>query len=244
MRFNNSDWQFIGDRFELSNKLTHIAGIDTEILEATDEQNIARGLYEIPVCQKMSWASMRQTTKVEDTAYCLLGIFDIRMPLLYGEQDAAFKRLQEAIANRYNDLTMLAWRSADTKPESHSSKHVMYYSRASGLVGPIETPGSRECCHGIFACSPREFHDSRSISSCFPHPSIFNSEYSITNKGLKMISTLRKGDTYGSYIMPLMCCTLTTTRDYPRRAGERKITSHRPEVDGWINSCEGELHSS
>lgn len=165
VRFYKSDWQFIGDKFELSNVLADITGIDTEILEATDEQSIARRLYEIPVCQKMSWASMRQTTKVEDTAYCLLGIFDIHMPLLYGEQDAAFKRLQEAIANRYNDLTILAWRSADTKPESHSSKHVMYYSRASGLVGPMKRPGSRECYHGIFACSPREFHDSRSIST-------------------------------------------------------------------------------
>lgn len=221
VRFYNSDWRFIGDKFELSDELAVITGIDTKILEATDEQSIARRLYEIPVCQKMSWASMRQTTKVEDTAYCLLGIFDIHMPLLYGERDAAFIRLQEAIANKYNDLTILAWKSEDTKPESHSSKHVMYYSRASGLVGPMKRPGSRECYHGIFACSPLEFKHSGSISSCFPHPSIFNSEYTITNKGLKMVSTLRKGDSFGSYMMPLMCCASTTTRDCPKRPGVR-----------------------
>lgn len=176
VRFYNSDWQFIGDKFELSGELARITGIDKKILEATHEQSIARRLYEIPVCQKMSWASMRHTTKIEDTAYCLLGIFDIHMPLLYGERDAAFKRLQEAIANKYNDLTILAWRSEDTKPQSHSSKHVMYYSRTSGLVGPMKNPGGRECYHGIFACSPREFKHSGSIRSCFSHPSIFNSE--------------------------------------------------------------------
>jgi hypothetical protein len=56
----------------------------------------------------MSWASTRQTTRKEDLAYCLLGIFDINMPLLYGEGEKAFLRLQEAIATEINDLSMFA----------------------------------------------------------------------------------------------------------------------------------------
>lgn len=80
-------------------------------------------------------------------------------------------------------------------------------------------PGAQNAIMYIFACSPREFKHSGSFTSCFPHPSIFNSEFSITNKGLKMASTLRKGARYGSYMMPLMCCASTTARDYPKRLG-------------------------
>jgi hypothetical protein len=35
--------------------------------------------------EKMSWAARRQTSRIEDTAYCLMGLFNINMPLLYGE---------------------------------------------------------------------------------------------------------------------------------------------------------------
>jgi hypothetical protein len=37
------------------------------------------------VARKMSWAANRETTRVEDVAYSLLGIFEVNMPLLYGE---------------------------------------------------------------------------------------------------------------------------------------------------------------
>ena len=47
------------------------------------------------VADRMGWASRRQTTRTEDIAYCLLGIFDVHMPLLYGEGEKAFVRLQE-----------------------------------------------------------------------------------------------------------------------------------------------------
>jgi hypothetical protein len=58
---------------------------------------------------RMSWAAHRQTTRVEDTAYCLLGIFDVNMPLMYSEGMKAFRRLQEAIVKRRNDLTIFSW---------------------------------------------------------------------------------------------------------------------------------------
>jgi hypothetical protein len=44
----------------------------------------------------MSWAETRQTTRKEDMAYSLLGIFNVYMPLIYGEgKDSALKRLRE-----------------------------------------------------------------------------------------------------------------------------------------------------
>jgi hypothetical protein len=57
----------------------------------------------------MSWAAKRQPTKVEDIAYCLLGISDIQMPLIYGERGKAFRRLQEEIAKVSDNQSIFAW---------------------------------------------------------------------------------------------------------------------------------------
>ncbi|KAK3318053.1 hypothetical protein B0H66DRAFT_516132 [Apodospora peruviana] len=46
---------------------------------------------------RMSWAAARQTTRVEDETYCLMGIFNVNMPVLYGEGKAAVFRLQQEI---------------------------------------------------------------------------------------------------------------------------------------------------
>ncbi|KAF1829424.1 HET-domain-containing protein [Decorospora gaudefroyi] len=49
------------------------------------------------------------TTRIEDMAYCLLGILGVNMPLLYGEGDRAFVRLQEVILSSSDDISVLAW---------------------------------------------------------------------------------------------------------------------------------------
>jgi hypothetical protein len=57
----------------------------------------------------VKWASRRQTTRIEDEAYCLLGLFGVSMPLLYGEGRRAFRRLQEEIIKELDDESILAW---------------------------------------------------------------------------------------------------------------------------------------
>lgn len=59
----------------------------------------------------MSWAANRSTTRREDVAYSLMGLFDVSMPLLYGEGERAFMRLQAAILARCNDHSILLWRA-------------------------------------------------------------------------------------------------------------------------------------
>ncbi|KAJ2901017.1 hypothetical protein MKZ38_002143 [Zalerion maritima] len=61
------------------------------------------------IAQRMSWAAQRRTTRVEDRAYSLLGIFDVNMPLIYGEGMKSFRRLQEEIIKRSNEMTIFAW---------------------------------------------------------------------------------------------------------------------------------------
>jgi hypothetical protein len=63
----------------------------------------------VSAAYKFSWMAGRSTTRVEDEAYCLLGLLDINMPLLYGEGDKAFIRLQEAILRNSEDVSLLAW---------------------------------------------------------------------------------------------------------------------------------------
>ena len=59
----------------------------------------------------MSWAAERSTSRIEDRAYSLLGIFDVNLPLLYGEGSKAFLRLQEEIIRTSTsaDHSILAW---------------------------------------------------------------------------------------------------------------------------------------
>jgi len=69
-------------------------------------------MYELEKCsivQRLSLASRRYTTKLEDMAYCLLGIFSVAMPLVYGEGSHAFVRLQEEIIKRSGDQSILAF---------------------------------------------------------------------------------------------------------------------------------------
>ncbi|KAF8547427.1 hypothetical protein OG21DRAFT_1367944, partial [Imleria badia] len=54
-------------------------------------------------------ASMRQTTREEDIAYCLFGIFNVAIPVIYGEGEQAVGRLLEYILTRSDNVTLLAW---------------------------------------------------------------------------------------------------------------------------------------
>ena len=55
-------------------------------------------MSDFSVTERMLWAASRETTRKEDIAYSLLGIFDVKMPLIYGEgKEKALKRLREQI---------------------------------------------------------------------------------------------------------------------------------------------------
>ncbi len=66
------------------------------------------------VACKMSWMFGRETTRIEDMAYCLIRIFNINMPLLYGEGIYAFHRLQQEIVKVSDDETIFAWRASSS----------------------------------------------------------------------------------------------------------------------------------
>ncbi|TBU55771.1 hypothetical protein BD310DRAFT_670063 [Dichomitus squalens] len=103
LRFLSREWEFIGSKHDLARVLEEITGISEEALRHE------MALDEFSVAQRLSWASQRQTGRVEDQAYSLMGIFGINMPTLYGEGEGALRRLQEEIMRRTPDQSLFAW---------------------------------------------------------------------------------------------------------------------------------------
>lgn len=150
VEFYDSDWNHRGSRLEHSILLGEATGIPVPMLVKS------RQLHTYSVASRMSWAAPRETTRAEDIAYCLLGIFDVNMTLLYGEGAKAFLRLQEEILRRNNDMTILAWRQISDAPMPHRN------------------------VTSVLAESPSSFHGSGAINSLKDD---FGS-ISITNRGL------------------------------------------------------------
>ncbi|KAK1755261.1 HET-domain-containing protein [Echria macrotheca] len=112
VKFYNREWEFIGAKQQLAGILSVVTGVDEEIVLHQ------RSLSEVCAARKLSWAARRQTTRIEDIAYCLLGLFDIQMPLLYGEGEKSFIRLQEEIIKVSDDQSLFAWSNADANEQS------------------------------------------------------------------------------------------------------------------------------
>lgn len=152
IRFYDQSWGYVGSKTALIDTLGAISGIDTAVL-AHDT-----ALSSVLVATRLSWAANRETTREEDIAYCLLGIFDINMPMLYGEGLKAFTRLQEEIMRATYDLSIFAWTPA--------------------------VDGDEEYC-GFLAQSPNEF---RLCSEMYRTLDPLGDEggLSVTNKGIRL----------------------------------------------------------
>ncbi|KAI1759228.1 HET-domain-containing protein [Hypoxylon sp. FL1150] len=91
------------DENELLKLVSGITGIRWGVLAHLTK------MCDISVAERISWAAGRLTSRREDRAYSLLGILDINMPLLYGEGDKAFTRLQEEVIRKSYDHSLFAW---------------------------------------------------------------------------------------------------------------------------------------
>lgn len=107
--FYDEEWTYIGSKDDLCDLISRITSIPVPVLRGQEPHS------DYSVAQRMSWAAYRETTRVEDTAYCLLGLFGINMPLLYGEREKAFFRLQQEILKSIYDQTIFAWDPAESR---------------------------------------------------------------------------------------------------------------------------------
>lgn len=105
MEFYDENWTEIGSKFSLCEEISEVTSIDPDVLLGYDPTKCT-------VAQRMSWAASRSTTRIEDIAYSLMGLFNVFMPMLYGEGSRAFTRLQEEIMKQTEDYTIFAWRAS------------------------------------------------------------------------------------------------------------------------------------
>jgi hypothetical protein len=102
VEFYTAEWVEIGTKGSLPTQLSAITGIPARILCGGSPSTCS-------IAERMSWASKRQTSREEDLAYSLLGLFGVNMPLLYGEGRKSFFRLQEEIMKQEEDYSIFAW---------------------------------------------------------------------------------------------------------------------------------------
>lgn len=169
--FFDGSWTIQATKVDHAERIHKITGIPRSVLI-----NPARYLSTIPVVMRMSWASSRMTTRPEDLAYSLLGIFDINMPLLYGEGEKAFTRLQEEIIKQNPDLSIFAW----TDPN----------------------PVSGSVFSGILAPSLAYFRRVEGIQRK-PDIQLSHRDFSITNRGVRFHLPLGRDENSGCLLLPM-----------------------------------------
>lgn len=156
-----ASWVPIGDKTHLCDLVSSITGVDIDILMDPE------ALGNASIAQRMSWASSRVTSRPEDMAYCLMGIFGVNMPMLYGEgAEKAFLRLQEEIMKSSDDQSLFAWCNERALPQTR---------------------------YGLLATSPTFF---RGANRIVPYQDWrTRPPYVMTNRGLQIDLPLRRLET-------------------------------------------------
>lgn len=148
--FFDREWNELGTKEDLQDEISQRTNIPVRILSGRAD------LDDVCVAQRMSWAAGRQTKRLEDRAYSLMGIFGIHMPLLYGEGEMAFIRLQEEIIKILDDYSIFAWKS------------------------------DQSSYGGLLASSPDAFQDSGNLTLEDTPFISGKSPWTITNKGIHL----------------------------------------------------------
>jgi hypothetical protein len=232
--FFSQTWAEIGTKSSLAPLISEITSIDNLF-----------SFQKACVAQKMSWAARRQTTRVEDTAYCLMGLFDVNMPLIYGEGDKAFVRLQLEILSSVDDESIFAWAKPLRRQWEFNAPGTKSYNI------PFVTQS------GLLASSPGVFEfsgDVQRVGFDWTRP-----PFSMTNKGLRIEPLLIQSKLLSSifepgkdwpdpddnlYAMPLNCGRIGSNeylsvylrQSGPQflRAGPSKLTMFRMRRDSNI----------
>ncbi|KAH6611511.1 het domain [Trichoderma cornu-damae] len=162
--FYAEDWSLLGRKdapADFARAISEITSIDEQVLDGRVDP------LQLSVSARMAWASHRSTTRLEDTAYCLMGLFQVNMPLLYGEGRRAFTRLQEEIIRRTDDQSIFAWNSFDDQDEDP------------------------DALFGLLAQSPAQFKRAGALQVLPPLPVYASAPSGMTNQGLRVQLYLR-----------------------------------------------------
>lgn len=199
LEFYDCEWKHIGDSpsrkrggpyiGDLRFKLSEITSIDHSVLQ---NPHLDDYLRKRSIAERMSWAASRSTAREEDRAYSLLGIFDINMPLLYGEGRKAFQRLQEEIIRQSTvvDHSILAWLpwKEEPRPSSQSDgiDNIQTESTSSDNNVLVVRP-----YNDLLSPSPYGFRYSAEIVSW---DTAYTEEFQLTQRGIRMTAHIQTLD--------------------------------------------------
>jgi hypothetical protein len=134
------------------------------------------------IATRMSWASKRQTTRPEDRAYSLMGIFDVNMPIIYGEGLLkAFRRLLIEILQSTTDQSILAWKEIGP---------------GTGIL-PSHPDQFQDCDFGHFMANRSSETSPRTLAM------------SVTNIGINVVVLLQSTYDPDIFYASLRCCSKT-----------------------------------
>ncbi|KAK1993033.1 HET-domain-containing protein [Colletotrichum falcatum] len=174
--FYDKNWRLVGSKLDgsFAPTLSSVTGTNSDVLDKT------MPLESSSVAERMHWASSRTTTRKEDMAYCLMGIFGVNMPLLYGEGMRAFTRLQEAILQETGDNSIFARYSNynTSSQEAAFDQHIL-----SGLLVP----------------SPVEFSQFQHLRSLPAFGTTGQQPIQLTNQGFRISMCLEPPDGRGGW---------------------------------------------
>ena len=132
--FYDCRWNEIGSLEQVQGEVAEVTRIGHEWLGG-------KVPYSASIAARMSWASHRKTSREEDMTYCLLGLFNVNMPLLYGEgARRAFHRLQIEIMKISHDESLFAWTS-DRKLSGLLANHPNDFATSGDIVTGVSFGG-------------------------------------------------------------------------------------------------------
>ncbi|RYP71847.1 hypothetical protein DL771_004559 [Monosporascus sp. 5C6A] len=208
VHFFAHDWSYLGSK-QQSNSFTGLLNAITGV-----HHDVLSGVLapaDISIASRMRWAAFRKTTRIEDVAYCLLGIFEVNMPLLYGEGDSAFIRLQEAILLKDDDQSLFAW---------HSGKQ----DDAEGLAASSRM-------WGLLAQSPDQFWDAGDINYAMPL-NFLGSPAAVTSKGLRVDLHLREcREPAGADYAVTLSCEKVYARVFAENRSFERLDPYATDID-------------
>ncbi|KAF8845519.1 HET-domain-containing protein [Paxillus ammoniavirescens] len=191
--FFAEDWSRIGKKAHrrIMKRIGLITGIPEGVLSDGDTTSFS-------IARKMSWASQRTTTKKEDRAYSLMGVFEITMPIIYGGGENMFVKFQREIMKRSVDQSIFAWAVESASPTATT---------------------------GLLTSSPAYFNEVDKIPyNVFvdkfsdlikPDPTPPQTHYSHTNLGIHITLPMKRVKGKDSLYLAMLRCTLPDNPDRP-----------------------------
>ncbi|EFW99930.1 het domain containing protein [Grosmannia clavigera kw1407] len=184
--FFSYEWLPIATKENQRKLLSDITGIDSDYIRRPSR------IQTVSVGRRMSWMAKRKTTRTEDIAYCMLGIFGIHMALLYGEGHRAFLRLQEEIIRVTNDQTIFCWQANVNGSNGTGIRHLFEDSELYGNSHDRHRKEELREWTSILAPHPTVFQDSALYFPESRNPDFRSAgadagePYAITNFGLRI----------------------------------------------------------